>query len=342
MYRLRHTLTGLLLLIFAVVPATAHHNTGALFNLDERVTIEGVVTRYEWKNPHLYFYVETNNNAGTLESWRVEAGPLALMRRIGWTRNTLSPGDKVVVTGSPSKRAGKTSAFLAEIVTPDGPMATFMSDAGYESLLTASDAREKAVSLEGTWATLLDVSVVGPIDQPEKLDLTDAGKSSIAAFDENTMHPGLECIPFTAPAMMLTPDYKKIEIADTQVFIYGEFDNIKRTVHLGADFDADIAPSLQGYSVGHWVGTTLKIETRRFLEHRTGIAFGLASSAQKLLIEEFELTDDGAALTYRFDLRDPVYLATPFTGEITWAYQPDVDYAIAECNLENSRLFLDE
>jgi len=332
-----------MLLFLAAAPATAHHNTGALFDLQKEVLLQGRVSRYEWKNPHLYFFIETVDDEGKHIEWRVEAGPLAIMRRLGWTRDSLQAGDQVTVTGSPSRKAGKSSAFLKAITATGRDLPSFMSEEAFNSLQTSTaDTDRRTDRLAGTWATLLDVEVVGPIDEPSELDLTAAGRASLEEFDEYTMHPGLECIPFTAPAAMLTPDFKSIEIEEDVVVIRGEFDNVERRIYLNTVANPNDPPTLHGYSVGHWQDNVLMIETMNFTEHRTGIAFGLASSRQKSLKEEFELAEDGKSLVYRFDLRDPVYLASPFAGEIRWAYEPDIAYSAQECDLENSRLFLDE
>ncbi len=332
-----------LLLFLAMLPATAHHNTGALFNLEKEILLQGTISRYEWKNPHLYFFIETLNDEGESDEWRIEAGPLAIMRRLGWSRDSLQAGDQVMVTGSPSRKPDKQSAFLKAITATDRDLPSFMSEEAFNSLQSGTiETERRADSLVGTWATLLDVDVVGPIDEPLKLDLTPAGTASIEKFDEYTMHPGLNCIPFTAPAAMLTPDFKSIDIAEDVVVIRGEFDNVERHIELNSVANSNDQPTLHGHSIGHWEEGVLMVETTNFTEHRTGIGFGLASSRQKYLKEEFELTEDGKRLIYRFDLRDPVYLASPFAGEIHWAYEPDTAFSAQECNLENSRLFLDE
>lgn len=343
MNRMPHNVLLVLLFLIVMKSVAAHHNTGALFDLTQEVTLEGTISKYEWKNPHLYFFVETADDKGGVAVWRVEAGPLALMRRLGWSRDSLNVGDSVSVTGSPSRKDGKNSAFLRAISVADRELPAFASPEGFKSLQSGTSlSPEITDGITGTWATLLDIEVTGPIDEPSKLDLTPAGTASIDEFDENTMHPGLECIPFTAPAVMLTPDFKSIEIDGDVVIIRGEFDNTRREIHLNSTAKAYDAPALQGHSTGRWNEGVLMIETTNFAEHRSGIGFGLASSSQKFLKEEFELAEDGKSLIYRFDLRDPVYLEAPFAGEIRWAYQPDVTYSPQRCDLENSRLFLDE
>ena len=323
--------------------AAAHHNTGAAFDLDQDVTIEGAVSRYEWKNPHLYFYVETTDEGGNTLVWRVEAGPLSIMRRLGWTRYSLTVGQRVIVTGNPSRRADKNSAFLKSIDTTEGSLPPFQGEESFNALTSSSTPAGKfAEGLAGTWVTLVDGEVLGPLNDPSLLSLTPEGTASVEAFDERTMHPALDCIPSTAPLMMLIPDIKSIEIFGDVIRIRGEFDNAERSIQLEPAAEASDKATLHGHSVGRWVGQVLIIETTQFAEHRLGIAFGLASSAQKHLKEEFELNADRTSLTYRFDLRDPKYLAEPFSGEVQWIYRPDIEYSSLECDLENSRLFLDE
>lgn len=305
--------------------------------------MEGIVSKYQWKNPHLYFYVDETNESGETVTWRVEAGPLAIMRRLGWTKESLAEGDAIVVTANPGRNPEKHSAFLRKVESADKDLTAFASEDAFQ-LLSANSAPsvEKAQSLSGTWVTLLDIDVAGPIDDPEKLSLTEAGTHAIESFDEQTMHTGLDCIPMTAPAFMLIPDTKSIEIGEGVAWIRGEFDSSERLVYLDSSTVADDERSIQGHSIGRWDGDVLKVETTRFVEHRMGNAFSLPSGLQKHLTEEFELNPDGVTLTYRFAVEDPEFLAEPFTGAVQWAYRPDIEYSPLECDRENSRLFLED
>jgi hypothetical protein len=105
----------------------------------------------------------------------------------------------------------------------------------------------------------------------------------------------------------------------------------------------DEAPaSHHGHSIGRWAGDALIVETERFADHRMGNAFMLTSGPDKRLVEQFELGPDGDALTYTFELSDPAYLAEPITGEVRWAYRPDLELASVDCNIENARRYLEE
>src|SRR3984885_15811418 len=86
-------------------PALAHHSFGSEFDMSKPVTLEGVVTRVDWENPHVHYYVDVAQPDGTVVNWACETGgPNRLVKR-GWTRDSLKPGDKVVVHGFPAKDA---------------------------------------------------------------------------------------------------------------------------------------------------------------------------------------------------------------------------------------------
>jgi hypothetical protein len=87
----------------AAVQAAAHHSFAAEFDANAPFDLTGTVTKIEWANPHTFFYIDVQNAEGGYENWAMEMGsPNGLMRR-GWTRNTLTIGDSVTVTGSRAK-----------------------------------------------------------------------------------------------------------------------------------------------------------------------------------------------------------------------------------------------
>lgn len=80
--------------------AVAHHSFAAEFDADKTVVLQGVVTKIEWTNPHVWVYMNVKDaTTGQTANWGVEFGPPHLLQRRGWRRDTLSIGTQVNVDG---------------------------------------------------------------------------------------------------------------------------------------------------------------------------------------------------------------------------------------------------
>ena len=67
------------------VPASAHHSFSAEFDGKKEITVKGVITKVEWTNPHIYFYVDVKDDKGQVANWSFEGYPPNVLRREGWT-----------------------------------------------------------------------------------------------------------------------------------------------------------------------------------------------------------------------------------------------------------------
>jgi hypothetical protein len=96
--RKKLALTALTLVCTAPL-LVAHHGWTIDYDPDKPVAVKGVVTKLEWTNPHIHFYVDSTNDKGAVTSWNFEmASPLALQRG-GWSRKSLPIGAKVEIGG---------------------------------------------------------------------------------------------------------------------------------------------------------------------------------------------------------------------------------------------------
>lgn len=90
--------------LFGIATLAAHHSISAIYDSSQRKTIEGVVTEFQFVNPHPIVLVDVENGSGGTEQWRLEMDNRVELVQIGFTRETLKPGDRVVVMGSPARR----------------------------------------------------------------------------------------------------------------------------------------------------------------------------------------------------------------------------------------------
>src|ERR1700730_13208765 len=113
---MKRTLLGLLL---AALPVLAHHSFAAEYDSNQMITLKGVITRVEWTNPHMYFYIDVKDASGKVANWGVEGYPPNTLKRTGFTRDLLKIGEEVTVTAYKSKD-GTFSGAGREVTFPDG------------------------------------------------------------------------------------------------------------------------------------------------------------------------------------------------------------------------------
>jgi hypothetical protein len=108
---MRSSFFGLLAVVFgaflAVTPLPAHHSFSAEYDSKKSVVLKGIVTKVEWMNPHVYFYLDVTDDSGNITNWSLEMGPPNGLERSGWTRNTMKVGDEVIVEGTLAKDGTK-------------------------------------------------------------------------------------------------------------------------------------------------------------------------------------------------------------------------------------------
>ncbi len=114
-----HLSMAMITFLASGMPVAAHHAFANEYDESKPITLEGVVTRIDWQNPHVHYYVDVAQDDGSVVNWACETGGPNRLARRGWTRDTLKPGDKVIVHGFPAKDASH-SADGRKVTLADG------------------------------------------------------------------------------------------------------------------------------------------------------------------------------------------------------------------------------
>lgn len=99
--------------------AQAHHSSAAFYVTSGSITITGTVTEFRFINPHARVYLEVVDEKGESVVWLAEGAAAGVLRRRGWTGDQLKPGDRITVTGAPS-RDGSPKVEWRVITLTDG------------------------------------------------------------------------------------------------------------------------------------------------------------------------------------------------------------------------------
>lgn len=122
---------GAIVLLAAGSAAFAHHSFRSQYDADQPLTVTGYVTKIEWMNPHVYFYIDvTNAETGAIENWGFEMGPPHMLQNRGWKRNTMQIGDEVEVHGTRARDGSLTANARRVTMTSTGEVLGAASSEG--------------------------------------------------------------------------------------------------------------------------------------------------------------------------------------------------------------------
>ncbi len=311
----------------AAVPGVFAHHGNIIFDLERVVTMQGTVSRYEWRNPHVYIYVEAAGSGGELAEWQLEGDPIPIMSRSGWSPTSLNIGDAVTVRMNPDRNSERTHALLISLTKPDGVI-LFPRSGG-----RASSTR--ATSIEGVWDGLRGWNTREFIYG----ELTDAGAAAQAAYTEDD-NPVSDCIPYPLPTIVASPYLNEIVIHEDRITITSEFFGVMRTIYTdGRGHPENGERSNQGHSIGWWEDDVLVVDTTLYADYRAGNRSGIPSGPRKHSVERYTLNSDGTQITINYTIEDPDYMVDPMTGSMVWDYAPGRELIPIACDPENARLY---
>ena len=320
-----HKLT--LLLAFIAVPVLAHHSP-AEFDLSHTDRFDAIVTDFEWKNPHVYIQVDRLDEDGEVTALQIEADGVSMLLPNGWSRDSFSPGDRVIVEAYPSKRSAGQSLLGYSITKQDGSVFGPNPDRFGRSLAVGPSA---ASGIAGVWLARWEE---GFFALPTgNWPLTATGER-YAGGPEPDQNPLYHCVPFSSPRIMVIPVRTEIDVLPDRVLINVDWLDVNRVVYTdGRQHPADGERTIQGHSTGYWEGDTLVMDTILFAPEAMG-DYGLPSGPGRHIEERLSLGEDGRTLNYTFTLEDPQYLRESVVGSGIWDYRPGLEASTVGCDLE--------
>jgi hypothetical protein len=335
--------------LIAALPLAAHHELRAEFDEHKPVSLRGIVTRFDWNNPHAFLYVDVKDASGEIVNWAVEwASPLDL-RTAGWSKDAVKVGDSVTVEGwlarDGSKLASGRTIVLASgkklLEAPETEAAAKQGQSKPTPRWPDGHPRLGVVPGEkGYWANPSAASLVDVVAGNIRMDkdgllanLDDAGKvapfqpwaKGLYEYRQRTLlkdDPMLSCLPPGGPRMFqVAHGVQFLEQPERQrIFVLSGGGNRNwRLIYLDGrklPQSEDVTPTYFGYSSGHWDGDTLIVESNAFVERFWFSNGGLPHTESLRLIEKFSRPDFNT-LKYEVLVDDPGTYTRPWSSAWT-------------------------
>ena len=337
---------GLTATVLAAGAAHAHHSAAAAFTTNI-IEVEGTVTEFNFTNPHINVYFDVSGENGEVTQWMASGSAANLLRRRGWTADTIEPGQYLRITGREA-RNGVPMVLLGSIAeldpADDSLVRNVEGESGYEEpvgaaplTLTLDDGRP---NFTGAWTMGPGMGMGGgPPGDRTPPPFNETGTAMQARFDP-VSDPAVNCEP---PGLVrqagFTPHPVRVtQHADRIILEYEEYGG-RREVLLDAAAPNDAEPADEstnlGRSVARYEGDTLVIETDRLLGHYTS-PNGNPLSDRTTTVETYRRMDDpdiGAALAMEMVITDPGHLTGPWTLRWRKYYAPGYEFIRVDCRV---------
>ena len=313
----------------------AHHSFAPHFDPDDTLSITGVITEFEARNPHVYLHLEGTEGGGALNAYVCESGGISSLERNGLTRDMFSVGARVRVDGVRGRR-DPNYCFFRTVHLADG---TILNTGGTDRDPVTATALPRRDSIEGTWFIIPGGRTSsGPWEMINYL--TPEGEAAVAAYDPFRDDPTLRCSPVGIRRSWSSPSTPvNIRRQGDAVIIHHEWMDTVRTVHLDTEPPADVAPSTLGYSVGRFEGDVLVVETthfasgvlRQYVEEPGQPTRGLLHSDDLRVVERISFDPETQTLNVLIERSDPGFFTRDFIP-ISIDYAPsDLEIAPYGC-----------
>jgi hypothetical protein len=334
-------------LSLAALSSRAHHSSTGRYDSSSILEIEGEIRSVRWSSPHVIVTLETVNDAGDNEQWKLEgAAPLNLVRT-GITADLFRPGDHVRVAGWPPVGA-KREMFMQNVLLPSGEeLVTWVtaklrwSDeqrGDFEHWRrTEGDRSRPELGLFRVWSSSLALPMLFRLGRDiDGVPLTESAREAVRAYQSAGINLTTQgCAPKGMPLAMEQPyPMEFVRNGGDVVLRMEEYDAV-RTIHIGEEVAPPDTPRTPlGYSVGRWDGETLVVTTTH-IDWPWFNQQGIPQSPNAVLVERFSPSADGSRLDYALTATDPATFTEPVTRRKQWLYFPDQHVQPYECEADD-------
>ena len=118
----------------AVPAAWAHHSFAAEFDSAKPIVLRGRITKIAWMNPHVYLWIDAENSNGKVTNWAVESAAPNYLLRLGWTKQSVKPGDIVTIRAFAAKDQSNLAKSDSVMLPDERVVTTGRADDGAPAL----------------------------------------------------------------------------------------------------------------------------------------------------------------------------------------------------------------
>ena len=342
MNRRQRLASAIVVSVLAIVPfsAAAHHSMSE-FDRGVVTEMEGVVSRISWRNPHILLEVTSIDENGVKAVWHLEGSAVSAQRRRGVTGDELAIGDAVRVAGWPSTRRDRYLQ-INHVLLPDGvellvggvrePRWSGTAAGGGAVVDTQRAAAATGDSIFRIWSQGTGAWFFAG---RSNYQLNESAAAAAAAWDDIADNPLTKCVAPGMPGLMGNPyPMEFAQVGDDIEMRFEEFDAL-RTIHMGTEVarPAEVPSSPLGYSVGHWEGRTLVVDTSR-INWPYFDRSGAPQTENVAINERITAVENGNRLNYVMTVNEPASLVEPFVWNAYFVWKPGERVNPYECTLE--------
>lgn len=351
----RFLLASAAVLMLAVPALRAHHPISAKFDDKKPMTITGIVTMVDWRNPHVHIFMNVRDAKLGVQNWAVEIQSPIELHANGWNAESVTPGDRLTVTGIAARNgsrqvwgntvtlaAGNKRVFTVSPMAPIPPLAARPTprwpdkqprlgpDAGglqgywgFPTATVLSENNAVAMDAYGLLRNIADAPKVAPMQPWAQAVYIERQRRFLQ--DDPTF---LNCKPNGAVRQF--QDVYGVQFVEDRdrrrifVLIGGGNNNFRLIYldgrgHVGQVGGDDDNPLYYGRSVGKWEGESLVVDTRGFNEDFWFTNGGIPHTEQLTLVERFTRTNFDT-LKYEVTVEDPGAFTRPWSGgwDLRW------------------------